>query len=187
LQSEEKREEKKGKEMATNMKSCTFCRNLQIPEPHGHMIRDLSKSDKPITCPKLLEIDCGYCHEKGHTTKYCGVLKEKNKMYSGGSLPKFEPSSEKKRIRVIDNDGFECVPRGLKTSVQNKVNKVGGLMSMFGALNVEGDSDEEKEKETNDGVATDGDDEAESITYQTNDEIRAILGITNRRWADDED
>jgi hypothetical protein len=185
-----------------------FCRNLQIPEPHGHMIRDLSRSDKPITCPKLLEIQCGYCHEKGHTTKYCGVLKEKNKMYSGGSLPKFGPLSDKKRIRVIDNDGFECVPCGLKPSVQDKVNKVhkvGGLMSMFGALNVEGDSDDEneKEKETTmlhatdadahahaDADATDADDEAteaESITYQSNDEIRAILGITNRRWADDED
>lgn len=192
--------------MASN-KYCAFCYNLGIPKPHNHMIRDVSKSDKPITCPKLLEIECGYCHEKGHTTKYCGVLKEKNKMH----LPKFKPPSEKKRVRVIDKDGFECVPCGFQNSQPllhkphkvHKVSTVGVLMSAFGALNVEGDSDQEEdggkmeESDSDEEEHREKIEEMESIgeertmrtsPFLTQQQLRDNLGIKlGTSWADEDE
>jgi len=52
-------------------RSCKFCLNLCIPGPHDHYLRDYSKSNSPITCPRLLNITCGICKEKGHTKTYC--------------------------------------------------------------------------------------------------------------------
>lgn len=36
-----------------------------------------SKGKNNILCPTLLSQECRYCHEKGHTPKYCPILKAK--------------------------------------------------------------------------------------------------------------
>lgn len=86
---------------------CSFCTNKKITGPHGHSVRDFTKKDKPITCPYLLAIECQYCHEKGHTVKFCDVLKNKklsNTNSSNSYYPK--PSRPNKRTTLIDSDGF---------------------------------------------------------------------------------
>ena len=132
--------------ISANTLSCSFCLNLKIPLPHDHMIRDLSKSNKPIICPKLLAIECGYCHKKGHTVSYCPVLKA-NKQSHSNVKPNVEVSSNTKRNHVIDSDGFTHIShRSSKTKIFNisKIQKVEVLNSYFGALDVEDyDSDSE--------------------------------------------
>ena len=55
--------------------TCAFCKQLG-KEYHGHMMRN---NDGVIVCPILLNNECRYCHEKGHTPKYCPVLQNKQK------------------------------------------------------------------------------------------------------------
>jgi len=93
--------------MSTNSMTCSFCTNKKIPGPHGHSVRDFTKKNKPITCPYLLAIECQYCHEKGHTVKFCDVLKNKklsNTNSSNSYYPK--PSRPNKRTTLVDCDGF---------------------------------------------------------------------------------
>jgi hypothetical protein len=172
------------------VKNCTFCRNLQIPGPHDHVIRDFTKPNNPIQCPKLLEIECGYCHEKGHTTKYCHVLKERKNTYSGGNLFKFK-ISEKKRVKVIDKDGFECIPfrsfENPKVITHNKIQKINTLIGAYAALNFdECDSDIDAVDDAVDTDAVDTD-AVDSTKKLSNQELLDRLGITKRRWAEDID
>lgn len=53
---------------------CSFCKNIGIPGPHGHMIKHLKNDEKEITCPRLLANECTYCHNFGHTKTHCPVL-----------------------------------------------------------------------------------------------------------------
>ena len=53
---------------------CSFCKNIGIPGPHSHIIRDLNSKEKEITCPRLLANECTYCHKFGHTKNHCPIL-----------------------------------------------------------------------------------------------------------------
>jgi len=132
--------------MNTKPMSCSFCLNLGIAEPHDHTIRDFGNKDKSIMCPKLLSIECCYCHLIGHTKIQCPKLRERNSLKSRKvAYPVVHKSSDKKRAFIVDSDGFSQVPSNNYSRVteQKKVQKIGILMSAFGALDVEGDSDAE--------------------------------------------
>lgn len=55
-------------------KFCSFCFHSKRPEQEfsSHWVKD--KKDGTVTCPLLLQNECGYCHEKGHTPKFCPRL-----------------------------------------------------------------------------------------------------------------
>lgn len=61
----------------TSLMHCSFCKNIGIPGPHGHTIRDLKSVEKTITCPRLLANECTYCHKFGHTKSHCELLTNK--------------------------------------------------------------------------------------------------------------
>ncbi len=54
---------------------CVFCKN------HGKDFKshNLKNKEGIVICPEILNIECRYCREKGHTKNYCVVLQEKNK------------------------------------------------------------------------------------------------------------
>jgi hypothetical protein len=185
---------------------CTFCLNMGIAEPHDHIIRDFSKKDKPIMCPQLLSIECGYCHQVGHTKNYCSVLKEKNTATNYATNPVTTPnvSSHKKRVQTIDNDGFVCLSptSGKNTEVvceQKKVQKIGNVMSAFGALTVDCDSEYDCDSESDMVDETcvmkkplwteivSSNKEKQNI-FATSQELKDLVGIKNdSRWADIDD
>ena len=53
---------------------CSFCKSSGEPKEvyTTHALRIKGET----TCKKLLNLECRYCHEKGHTVKFCNVLKE---------------------------------------------------------------------------------------------------------------
>ena len=51
---------------ANNGPSCKHCENLKLP--FDHWLRD---KDGTTVCPVLLDTECRYCHEKGHTLSKC--------------------------------------------------------------------------------------------------------------------
>ena len=56
---------------------CSFCFHSKRPEAEfsAHWVKD--KKNGEVTCPLLLANECGYCHEKGHTPKFCPRLKSR--------------------------------------------------------------------------------------------------------------
>jgi hypothetical protein len=55
-----------------NNTSCAFCRANKKSWNHP-----LNNSDGQVVCVELLNYKCPYCKEKGHTTKHCPVLADK--------------------------------------------------------------------------------------------------------------
>ena len=153
--------------------NCSFCLNKGISAPHGHSIRDFSKKDKPITCPQLLSISCGYCHENGHTVKYCDALKSKKLAeYSDSNRSKcfdVQDSAPNKRnnVAIVDGDGFiqvskEKPPPKNTTNTVAKLQKTGAFVSCFAALDIDSsdscmeDEEEEEEEEKEEDKCGDG-------------------------------
>lgn len=71
-------------------------KNTQTPKPHckvcfdagkpeseytSHWVRTLPDRNgkSTVTCPTLLNTECRYCSQSGHTTKFCKVLEKHNK------------------------------------------------------------------------------------------------------------
>jgi hypothetical protein len=61
-----------------SVKPCKFCQDVGKPESEctNHRVKDLNGN---TTCPTLLNTECRYCFNLGHTTKYCDVLAKHNK------------------------------------------------------------------------------------------------------------
>jgi len=62
---------------------CKVCFDAGKPESEytGHWVRTLPdhKGNTKVCCPTLLGQNCGFCHEIGHTVKFCKVLEKHNK------------------------------------------------------------------------------------------------------------
>ena len=134
-------------------KQCSFFSNKNIPGPHGHSIRDFTKKNKPITCPQLLSISCGYCHEKGHTVKYCDILKNKKLSDYNNNSKCFvvEESRPNKRNIEIDNDGFIHKPQKQTTYIKNtpKKQQINSFTGYFAALDMDNSDDNSDNMEEN--------------------------------------
>lgn len=66
----------KGNSAAAIKPFCNVCKAAG-KEYNNHFTRSKPGPDGVIVCPHLLSIECGYCHEKGHTPKYCPKSKAK--------------------------------------------------------------------------------------------------------------
>jgi len=62
-------------------KFCKVCQDAGKSESEyrSHFIRETRDPNSIVVCPTLLAQECRYCFKKGHTVKYCAVLKEKER------------------------------------------------------------------------------------------------------------
>jgi len=67
--------------MSNVQKYCKVCQDAGKPESvyRGHNTRETRDPKSKVTCPTLLALNCRYCHENGHTVKYCPVLATNSK------------------------------------------------------------------------------------------------------------
>ena len=58
---------------------CKVCHDAGRPhsEYTSHFVKDKKGPDGKVVCPLLLNQECRYCHEKGHTPKECPEIKAK--------------------------------------------------------------------------------------------------------------
>jgi hypothetical protein len=63
-------------------KFCKVCKDAGKSESEytSHYTRESSDPNSRVICPTLLSQECRFCHKLGHTTKYCPILKEKERM-----------------------------------------------------------------------------------------------------------
>jgi hypothetical protein len=61
-------------------KFCSFCKSKGLPEEAftSHFVKDQPGSKGKVCCPELLKNECGYCHDIGHTPKFCPKLKARD-------------------------------------------------------------------------------------------------------------
>ena len=61
-------------------KFCSYCHAKGLPEAQytNHFVKDKLGKGGKVVCPELLKNECGYCHEVGHTPKFCPKLKARD-------------------------------------------------------------------------------------------------------------
>lgn len=86
------------KQQAPNNKNnqkpfCKVCHAAGKTEAEftSHYVRSSANVDGVVICPTLLNQNCRYCHQNGHTVKFCSLLKQKD------SESEFEKVENKKR------------------------------------------------------------------------------------------
>ena len=107
---------------------CKVCKDAGKPENvyGSHCPKDVEGN---LTCPTLKSQECRFCHNKGHTTKYCKELEKKNKM---------DLKEEKEREKASRAQHYENTKQ-----IQSK--KIEKNKSLFAAA-FDSDSDEEDKK-----------------------------------------
>ena len=81
---------------------CKVCHDAGRPrhEYTSHFVKDKKGPDGKVVCPLLLNQECRYCHEKGHTPKECPEIKAKAERKR-----EYEQRRRENRTRP-DADGF---------------------------------------------------------------------------------
>ena len=66
--------------VTANKYFCKVCQDAGKPESiyTSHNVRQTQDKTAPVTCPTLLAQECRYCHNLGHSIKYCPIIKEQN-------------------------------------------------------------------------------------------------------------
>ncbi len=105
----------KNKQVKNKTPFCKICFDFNRPEKDytSHWVKDKPGPDGKVTCPYLLNMECRYCHEKGHLLSNCPILKQKNKK-----------KHEKQVENVAKNTPQEVKPPSLEL-LQQKLNVEG--------------------------------------------------------------
>lgn len=134
---------------------CKVCHDAGRPrrEYTSHFVKDKKGPDGKVVCPLLLNQECRFCHEKGHTPKQCPAIKAKEQR---------KRDYEKRQREFMsrpDSDGFRavcshrhtgpCRHQALKTrrAAQEALTSQLKPINMFAALQ-EASSDEESKTKT---------------------------------------
>lgn len=115
---------------------CPFCENLGFKSPHDHTIRDFTKHDNPITCPRLLQCECKYCHNIGHTKNYCPRIKKKRLRETNNDLGIFNDTINANHDKRKRENPFEFIDN--KNKREKNDNK---FASLFASLVMDVDSE----------------------------------------------
>jgi hypothetical protein len=91
---------------------CKICFDAKQPGFDTHYVRD--RPGGSVICPYLLSLACSYCHENGHTVKYCDALKNKHsddlKNKYSGDLKNKHADKKTTTAYIQDLDGWTQRP-----------------------------------------------------------------------------
>jgi hypothetical protein len=111
-------------EKTSSIKQKPFCKVCYDANQKGydtHYVRSKVGADSVVVCPYLLSLECGYCHDIGHTVKYCPALASRETQSQTKTKPQTKTqiqthSSDKYQSRQnvtssVDDDGWTCVSK----------------------------------------------------------------------------
>ena len=138
-----------GRKGAAKTPFCKVCFDAKQPASvyQSHYVKDRPGPHGKVVCPLLLNQECNYCHEKGHTPKQCPHIAARNARYAE------RQQQLKQQARAPDADGFCCAKVhsgrvGVASRTFRKAQKenvVPATRSVFAQLSCSSDSDEEVE------------------------------------------
>lgn len=104
------------------VKFCKVCQDAGKPESEfrSHFTRATAEPNSTVVCPTLLALECRYCHEAGHTVKYCKILKK-----------------QEQESKVMESRRAREEQRNVKVS-----KKVTKSSNVFDAFNLDSDDEE---------------------------------------------
>jgi hypothetical protein len=109
---------------------CKVCHDAGKPESvyTNHWVKSLPDNNGKtnIVCPTLLNTECSYCHNLGHTAKFCSVLEKNNKR------------KEKAERRYKSEMKSE-------NTVKAKTNNVSNKSTVFAVLDFDSDNEQDEE------------------------------------------
>jgi hypothetical protein len=106
-------------------KYCKVCHDTGKDEKTytSHYVRETPDPTSRIICPTLLSMECKYCFKKGHTVKFCKVIK--NRSYKQQQVASKPPASEPKSsiaqsnnmYDLLDDDDAEEMPTPIQSTM----------------------------------------------------------------------
>lgn len=101
---------------------CKVCYDANQKDYDTHYVRSKVGADSVVVCPYLLSLECGYCHDIGHTVKYCPALasrentqtqtKPQTKTQTQTHSGKYQSRQEQPKITSsVEDDGWTCVSK----------------------------------------------------------------------------
>jgi hypothetical protein len=99
------------KNSAPIQKYCKVCHDAGKSESEyrSHFTRETRDPNSKVTCPTLLALECRYCFKKGHTVKYCAVLKEKDRVPAPARTQAPKKAEEKPKGKSTNFNVFACL------------------------------------------------------------------------------
>jgi len=152
---------------------CKVCQDAGKPESvfRSHFTRQTPDPHSKVVCPTLLAQECRYCFKKGHTVKYCSVLKADNKALektkNADKKPVVKPPTIKKPqncFSCLDCDSDEDEP--VQEPVQNQVTYASVLLQQKTAQLLKKFDEEKASKYINTPKIDDEEDEDEDEEYE---------------------
>lgn len=70
-------------------KYCKVCHDSGKDEKTytSHYVRETPDPSSRVVCPTLLSMECKYCYKKGHTVKFCKVIKNRSRQPNKSPKP----------------------------------------------------------------------------------------------------
>ena len=92
-------------------KFCSYCKAKGLPEADytSHFVKDAPGPKGKVCCPELLKNECGYCHEIGHTPKFCPKLKARDARRKAAAKKRASSKSSLRKAKVFK-------PKAIKVS-----------------------------------------------------------------------
>ena len=91
----------------------------------SHFVKSEPGPKGIVVCPTLQNLECSYCHSKGHTKSHCLVLKKNikqdNRNRSRGVYNEKKEKKEKKEKDVKSKNVFECLDECSSSSDEDEV------------------------------------------------------------------
>lgn len=117
---------------------CVHCRNLGLPS--DHWLRSSTDANSQVVCPVLLNTECRYCHQFGHTVGRCPVILHEK---TPNTTKKTGPNIGTNFGRNLDQRSTEQ-PSSKQPTLEKKKPIVNS--GVFSAFDSDTDEDEEKEE-----------------------------------------
>jgi hypothetical protein len=135
---------------------CKVCQDAGKSEAEyrSHFTRESSDPKSKVVCPTLLAQECRYCFKKGHTVKYCQILKTKDQQVN---------VSKTTRNTVLEKK--QVVP-----------SKKGKNMNVFECLESDDEDQEEEEEQKQHMTIT----QSNKVNSISNEEFPALSSFKSR-------
>ena len=92
-------------------KYCKVCHDAGKTETEyrSHFIRETRDPSSKVVCPTLLALECRYCFKKGHTVKYCLVLKNNNAAQKAPRVQAPKKADEQPKGKLTNTNTFAAL------------------------------------------------------------------------------
>jgi hypothetical protein len=107
-------------------KYCKVCHDAGKTETEyrSHFTRETRDPSSKVVCPTLLALECRYCFKKGHTVKYCLVLKNNSAAQKAPRVQAPKKADEQPKGKIINTNAFAALDSESEEEVEVVAAKV---------------------------------------------------------------